>query len=134
MLRTSDKRAVLDHPMFPVRERDIAFFPSEMKPRLIVIVDAEEEFNWRAPFSASNCSVSTMSAQYRAQQIFMRYGVIPTYAVDFPVAAQEDGFKPLLEFVQSRTCEIGAQLHPWVTPPHEEEVCERNSFASNLPA
>ena len=30
-------------------------------------------------------------------------------------------------------CNIGAQLHTWVTPPHEEEVGERNSFAGNLP-
>jgi hypothetical protein len=101
---------------------------------LVVIVDAEEEFNWDAPFSRTNYSVKTMAAQHRAQQIFARYGVVPTYAVDFPVATQEDGYKPLLEFIQSRTCEVGAQLHPWVTPPFEEEISERNSFASNLPA
>src|SRR3546814_4565293 len=31
-------------------------------------------------------------------------------------------------------CEIGAQLHPWVTPPHDEEVNARNSYTGNLPA
>jgi hypothetical protein len=30
-------------------------------------------------------------------------------------------------------CEIGAQLHPWVNPPHVEEVSAANSFAGNLP-
>ncbi|MFX7874612.1 hypothetical protein ABTK18_19555, partial [Acinetobacter baumannii] len=29
--------------------------------------------------------------------------------------------------------EIGVQLHPWVSPPHEEVVNEFNSFAGNLP-
>lgn len=28
---------------------------------------------------------------------------------------------------------IGAHLHPWVTPPHEEVVCLVNSFPCNLP-
>jgi hypothetical protein len=28
--------------------------------------------------------------------------------------------------------DIGAQLHPWVTPPHDEQVTTRNSFAGNL--
>src|SRR3546814_16462643 len=30
-------------------------------------------------------------------------------------------------------CDIGAQLHPWVTPPHDEAVNEHNSYAGNLP-
>ncbi|MDZ4138776.1 MAG: WalW protein, partial [Erythrobacter sp.] len=29
--------------------------------------------------------------------------------------------------------EVGVQLHPWVNPPFQEEVCTRNSFAGNLP-
>src|SRR3546814_13829983 len=31
-------------------------------------------------------------------------------------------------------CDIGAQLHPWVTPPHEEAVNARNSYTGNLPS
>jgi hypothetical protein len=30
-------------------------------------------------------------------------------------------------------CDIGAHLHPWVTPPHDETVTVANSFAGNLP-
>src|SRR5688572_24876940 len=33
-----------------------------------------------------------------------------------------------------RKAEIGAHLHPWVTPPHLEEVSHRNSYQCNLPA
>ena len=122
------------HPMLPARSSDIVGFPAAARPRLVVIVDAEEEFDWDAPFSRANRSVKTIAAQFHAQRIFEKFGVTPSYAVDYPVASQEDGFKPLRELMQSGACNIGAQLHPWVTPPHEELVCERNSFAGNLPA
>ncbi|MBN9570556.1 MAG: glycosyltransferase, partial [Alphaproteobacteria bacterium] len=96
-------------------------------------MDAEEEFDWAAPFSRANRNVKTVAAQVIAHRIFDRYGIVPSYAVDYPVASQEDGYLPLRELMQSGRCEIGAQLHPWVTPPHEEEVSEKNSFAGNLP-
>ena len=40
----------------------------------------------------------------------------------------------LRDAVAAGTAEVGVQLHPWVSPPHEEEVTEHNSFAGNLPA
>ncbi len=120
--------------MLPASSTDIVAFPTSARPRLVVIVDAEEEFDWSAPFSRANSSVKTIASQFRTQRIFEKFGVCPTYAVDYPVASQEDGFVPLRELMQSGACQIGSQLHPWVTPPHEEVVCERNSFAGNLPA
>lgn len=97
------------------------------------IVDAEEEFDWRAPFASANTTVTTVKAQALAQKVFRRFGLIPTYAVDYPVASQGEGFTPLREFADAGECEIGAQLHTWVTPPHEETVSEESSFACNLP-
>jgi hypothetical protein len=119
--------------MFPESNSDLVHFPSASRPRLLFIVDAEEEFDWSAPFARTNVSVRSMREQGKAQRIFERYGIRPTYAVDYAVATQEDGFRPLLEFAQSGACEIGAQLHGWVTPPFEEELSEHNSFANNLP-
>ena len=119
--------------MLPKDRGAIVDFSRIDKPQLLVIVDAEEEFDWEKPFSHRNASVTTMKQQHLAQNIFARYRVIPTYAVDYAVADQEDGYKPLLDFLQDGSCEIGAQLHPWVTPPQVEELCERNSFAGNLP-
>ncbi|HTO41680.1 MAG TPA: glycosyltransferase [Rhizomicrobium sp.] len=121
------------HAMLPARSADIVPFPASARPRLVVIVDAEEEFDWEAPFSRANHSVKTISSQFRAQRLFERYGVKPTYAVDYPVASQEEGYAPLRELLQAGACDIGSQLHPWVTPPHEEQVCVKNSFAGNLP-
>ncbi len=108
-------------------------FSALSRPRLVVLVDAEEEFDWGGPFSRSNARVTNIAAQHRAHRIFERYGIVPTYMVDYPVARQRDGYGPLGELYRDRRCLIGAQLHPWVTPPFREEVTVRNSFAGNLP-
>lgn len=101
-------------------------------PYLLVIVDAEEEFDWRT-FSPAATSVGAMRCQEAAQRIFEKYGLVPTYAVDYPVADQSLGYEPLKEFLADGRCEIGAQLHPWVTPPVVENIGVRHSFAGNLP-
>jgi len=118
--------------MLPASPRDILSIPGAA-PMVVCIVDAEEEFDWSKPFATANNSVTNIGAQERAQAIFRRFGLVPTYAVDYPVAAQEQGYGPLRDFVQGGECEIGAQLHPWVTPPFEEPIGETNSFACNLP-
>lgn len=119
--------------MLPEKEEDILRFPASSRPRLLLILDAEEEFDWSAPFSRNNRDVKAMSAQLPAQRIFERYGVRPTYAVDYAVAASKEGYEPLLDFYRSGACDIGAQLHAWITPPFEEELSIENSFANNLP-
>lgn len=118
--------------MFPASADDIVRFPASLPPKVICIVDAEEEFDWSSPFASSNNSVTTIRAQASAQAIYRRFNLVPTYAVDYPVASQQEGYKPLRQFADAGQCEIGAQLHPWVTPPHEEVVNEENSFACNL--
>ncbi|CCG40557.1 polysaccharide deacetylase family protein [Magnetospirillum molischianum] len=103
------------------------------EPLLVVLVDAEEEFDWRH-FSSDCVSVRNIAEQYRAQRLFERFGCRPTYLVDFAVASQPQGYQPLRDYLESGRCGIGAQLHPWVTPPLTEDICARNSFAGNLPA
>ena len=118
--------------MLPASSANVVNF-SWSAPKVICIVDAEEEFDWGAPFASANTAVTTIKAQVSAQVIFRRFNLVPTYAVDYPVASQADGHKPLRDFAEAGHCEIGAQLHPWVTPPLEEIVNESNSFACNLP-
>jgi glycosyltransferase involved in cell wall biosynthesis len=101
--------------------------------RLVVTVDAEEEFDWRVPFSRDSCSVRSMRSQFIAHRIFEKYKCVPTYMVDFPVATQPEGRAPLLELLQSHMCEIGAQLHPWINPPFMENISAINSYPGNLP-
>ena len=108
--------------------------PPPPTPTLFVVVDTEEEFDWSAPFSRARTSVSAMRHIGRAQAIFDRFGIVPTYVVDFPVASQPEGVAPLQAFAADRRATVGAHLHPWVTPPFEEELGRSNSFACNLPA
>jgi hypothetical protein len=108
--------------------------PLSAPPILVTVVDTEEEFDWAAPFSRANTGVTAMKHVSRAHKVFATYGVTPTYVVDYPVAAQDDGVRPLQELYQSDACAIGAHLHPWVNPPHSETLGPVASFTSNLDA
>ena len=121
----------MTHSSLP-RAHDVRTPPST-QPVLLVVVDTEEEFDWSAPFSRANTSVSAMKHVGRAHTVFSRYGIKPTYVMDYPVASQSDGVRPLQELFQSGKCAIGAHLHPWVNPPHSEVVGPAASFTCNLP-
>ena len=103
------------------------------KPVLVTTVDAEEDFDWSGPFDSSASKVTSMRFQHRAHRVFERFGVVPVYLVDYPVASQDAGRQPLQELLRDNLCEIGAQLHPWVTPPFVEDITARNSYPGNLP-
>ncbi len=103
------------------------------RPTLCVVIDTEEEFDWNSPFSRDSISVKNIAHQEKAQSIFARYNIKPTYVIDYPVASQREGFQPLKDFYEDKQCDIGAHLHPWVNPPYNEIVNNRNSFPGNLP-
>ena len=103
-------------------------------PELLVVVDTEEEFDWTRPFDRANIATTSILAQERAQAIYDRLGVTPTYMIDYPVATSGEGAAYLRSLKDARRAEIGAHLHAWVTPPHEETVDSRNSFQCNLPS
>ena len=104
------------------------------RPVVVTTVDAEEDFNWDIPFSRNATDVTSIRSQHVAHRIFERYGVRPTYMVDFPVASQDAGRGPLRELLAQGACDVGAQLHPWVTPPFDEAVSFYNSYPGNLPS
>lgn len=108
--------------------------PPGMEPTVSVVIDTEEEFDWAAPFSPHATSVDNIDCQPLAQRIFDRYGIVPTYVIDYPVAMSEAARAVLRPIFHQGRCEIGAHLHPWVNPPHEETINARHSFPGNLPA
>jgi len=101
-------------------------------PELLIVVDTEEEFDWGAPFSRQSISTRAVQAQARAHEIYDRFGIVPTYVVDYPVATDAQAVRFLRGLRDAGKAEIGAHLHPWVTPPHVEEVGTRNSYHCNL--
>ena len=104
-----------------------------MTPELLIVVDTEEEFDWSSPFSRDATSTRSIPAQARAHEIYDRLGIVPTYVVDYPVATDPDAAAYLRGLSEAGKAEIGAHLHPWVTPPHLEAVNGRNSYQCNLP-
>lgn len=108
--------------------------PADAPPSLFVVIDTEEEFDWSRPHARANTAVGSIAAQHRAHAVFDKYGVVPIYVLDYPVAENETAAGILRDLLEAGRCEIGAHLHPWVNPPHEEEVTAHNSYAGNLPA
>lgn len=113
--------------------RSVIEFPGDQQPLLVVIVDAEAEFDWNEPFSRSGTGVSAVRHQVRAHRIFDRYAIRPTYVVDYAVSSQPDGYLPLRDLYEDGRCEIGTHLQPWHNPPFIEDLTPRNSYPGNLP-
>ncbi len=103
------------------------------RPILCIIVDAEEEFHWGRPVSARNNTTSSIRHQKRAHEVFSCYDARPTYLVTYPIASDASAADVLRDYLADGSCDIGAQLHPWVTPPFAGGSEERLSFPGNLP-
>lgn len=103
------------------------------RPLLHVVVDTEEEFDWSAPFSRSNTTVQSMSGLHRGHAMFRRYGIVPAYLLDYPVASDRRAIDTFGPWLEEGSCLVGAQLHGWVTPPFEEVVCPLHTYSCNLP-
>jgi glycosyltransferase involved in cell wall biosynthesis len=114
-------------------KRDLVALPPR-PPILIVMVDAEAEFDWDGPFLRTLVSVRNLEQQIIAHHVFDRLHVRPTYLVDYAVATQPEGYEPIRELLRSGRCEIGTHLQPWENPPFAEEPSVRTSFNHNLPA
>lgn len=102
------------------------------RPSVTVVVDVEEDFDWSAPFSTQNQSVESLEWIRLGHCLITSLGLKPAYLVTYPVATSPLAAEVLGELAADG-CEIGAQLHPWVNPPVEEEVSTFTSYPSNLP-
>lgn len=69
----------------------------------------------------------------RLQTICERWGIRPVYVVDYPIACQAASVAALRPIIDDGRALLGAHLHAWVTPPHEETLDAHNSYAGNLP-
>jgi hypothetical protein len=101
--------------------------------RFILTVDTEEEFDWNQPLGREGHGLAHVPRLAKFQQFCESQGVVPVYLVDWPIAQSAQAAEVLRGPLADGRAEIGVQLHPWVNPPFDEEVTERNSFAGNLP-
>lgn len=117
---------------YPAASGLIQLEPGE-RPRFWVTIDTEEDFDWAAPFARTGYGLGSVPALAACQTYFAAAGVAPIYLVDWPIVADDRAVDILGPAQAAGRCEVGAQLHPWVTPPHDEDVNERNSYTGNLP-
>lgn len=108
-------------------------WPADTPPLLVVVVDTEAEFDWAQPTPRRARGVSSVKCQVKTQPIFERYGVRPTFVLDYPVSHIPEGYEFVRDLHRSGACEIGAHLQPWDTPPFDEPATDRNSYPGNLP-
>lgn len=110
-----------------------ARFAGDFGQRFIVTVETEGEFAADRPLSRDGHGTGHITKLAGFQQFCEGTGVAPVYLVDWPVATSLLAVEVLGPALLQGKAEIGLQLNPWVTPPFEEDVNERNSFAGNLP-
>ncbi len=117
----------------PPASPDFVRFKAGFGHRFIVTVDTEEEFDWGKPLRREGHSLHTVPILRKFQQFCEGQGIVPIYLVDYPVATSPAAKEALSDSIGAGRAEVGVQLHPWVSPPHLEEVSQINSFAGNLP-
>lgn len=108
-------------------------WPADWGQRFLISVDTEESFDWGGGFHRTGHSTEAITAIPAAHARFTRAGAPLCYLIDYPVARDpraRDIFGPLIADGRSG---VGAQLHPWVTPPFDEALNGANSFPGNLP-
>jgi hypothetical protein len=99
---------------------------------LAVTIDTEED-NW-GEYDRPSFTVENINRIHRLQQLFAARGIRPTYLITYPVATSRVAVETLGKYREDGLCEIGTHLHPWNTPPLEEERTTFNSYISHLPA
>ena len=113
---------------------DLVRFREGFGQKFLLTVDAEEEFDWRAPLDRHQHRIDAVPALRKFQQFCEGFGVCPVYLIDYPIATSHGAMDALRGPIKAGRAEVGVQLHPWVNPPHDEEVNIFNSYAGNLPS
>lgn len=108
-------------------------FPDSFGTRFSVTVDTEEEFDWAADLDRRSTSTQATRALITGQRYFEQAGVKPLYYVDQPVIDNDAAADFLGAVLATGQGDVGAHLHPWVTPPFVETVNRHNSYVGNLP-
>jgi len=116
----------------PPRSAAARFDPA-FGQRFLLTIDTEEEFDWDEPLAREGRGLDHVPRLAKFQQFCEGEGVVPLYLIDWPIAQSPRAAEILRGPLAAGKAEIGIHLHPWLSPPFEEEVTPTNSFAGNLP-
>ncbi|MBB3033143.1 polysaccharide deacetylase family protein [Alteriqipengyuania lutimaris] len=116
----------------PKAEQAAQFAPG-FAPASLLTVDTEEGFDWNGPFTRDQHDLTHLDRLPQFQSFCEDLGASPVYLVDWPIVQSDRAKEIIGDAVRRGAAEVGAQLHPWVNPPFDEDVSNRNSYAGNLP-
>lgn len=102
-----------------------------MVAQFIITIDTEED-SW-GDYQRTGHRVDNILRIPRLQEVFDRYGALPTYLINWPVIMDDKACDILKSIQASGRCEIGTHCHPWNTPPFEEEINSANTMMCQLP-
>lgn len=111
---------------------DLVAWPEAFGTRFMVFVDTEEEFDWRGPFRREARATTAAAAIPDAHRRFADGGTPLTFLVDHPIVSDPAAVAHLRGALADGRSAVGTQLHPWVNPPFDEDLCNFNSFPGNL--
>jgi hypothetical protein len=104
---------------------------SEERPAILVGIDTEADDQWSARGRERN-SVLNAERLPALQALCESFGVRPTYVVTYEMATRPESASVLKQLARA-SCEIGAHLHPWSSPPFRPEDLAAHSYPHNLP-
>jgi hypothetical protein len=99
--------------------------------KVFITIDTEED-TW-SDYKAIGNKCDNISQIQKIQELFDRYGAIPTYLVSYPVVTDGNSVNILRDIVERKRCEIGMHCHLWNTPPFEEDINNHSSMIYKLP-
>lgn len=101
-------------------------------PKLIVTVDAEEEFDW-SQFNLGARRVGAAKNIDRFQMLCEAVGARPLYFITYPLLTDGRTAAYFRALHERRAADAGIHLHAWATPPFSDFDGEYYSFQTNLP-
>ncbi len=102
------------------------------QPICALAVDAEEDFDWDQPVASTEHSTGCMLRIGELDRAVAPFGVRPTYLLSYPVLRDDAAVALLQQHAAAGRCELGVQLHPWVTPPFDGNDSPAASYSGNL--
>ncbi|MEM9495622.1 MAG: hypothetical protein AAGA09_06425 [Pseudomonadota bacterium] len=104
-----------------------------VKPRLIITVDTEEQFNWSAPVAKTGHHVTDPHDLDTFHDTCTEFGGAPIYFLSHPLLSDTRWRDWIVNRLEDARTAAGLHLHPWVTPPLAEPSGDQYSFQTNLP-
>jgi len=116
------------------QEADFLSMASIKTPHLMIVMDVEEEFDWRRPQPGVAWDFKALEGMKTFQSAMTNLGMPVCLLVDYLVATIPEAAEAFRGWVETGEVEIGSQLHCWITPPHVETDPALTSFQCNLNA